>query len=311
MGRGPSYPYVGLEEAIALTRKTYDYTKRATAPVESIVTEAWKYSPSSSGSQKVLAALRAYGLVEDAPGTQGKSIKLTPRAIRILLDEEDSQERKEEIRKAALAPKWYEYCWRTWGKEMPASMRSNLLIEHGFVDTTVEGFLKDYRRTIAFAGLLDDVVLGKNENGILESQDSFKPDDWVQWESQGVLRMPAAKKLTHYSPDGKFAFVEGEPTGIPAGELIAAEPPETNELLKPQNIFTVPAIKPSALEGMKMHNDVIASGGITLQIQWPIELSQEAYDDLIDYLAILQKRAKRAIKPKENTESEVPSKSES
>ena len=47
-----------------------------------------------------------------------------------------------------------------------------------------------------------------------------------------------------------------------------------------------------------MQTDVIAIGGnsITLQIQWPTEITQEAYDDLVDYLGILQKRAKRAIK---------------
>jgi hypothetical protein len=47
-----------------------------------------------------------------------------------------------------------------------------------------------------------------------------------------------------------------------------------------------------------MQTDVIAIGGnsITIQIQWPTEITQDAYDDLVDYLGILQKRAKRAIK---------------
>src|ERR1700691_1515447 len=159
MGRGPSYPYVGLEEAIGLSRKMYDYTKRTAAPVDSVIVEAWGYTVTSSSGLKVLAALKAYGLVEDGAAASGKaSIKLTPRAIRILLDDQDTEERRQEIRKAALSPKWYEYCWKTWGKEMPPSMKSNLLIEHGFVDSTVESFLKDYRKTMAFAGLLDEVI---------------------------------------------------------------------------------------------------------------------------------------------------------
>ena len=47
-----------------------------------------------------------------------------------------------------------------------------------------------------------------------------------------------------------------------------------------------------------MQTDVIAIGSnsITIHIQWPTEITQEAYDDLVDYLGILQKRAKRAIK---------------
>jgi len=62
---------------------------------------------------------------------------------------------------------------------------------------------------------------------------------------------------------------------------------------------TIPAVAPStAQEGVKMQTDVIAIGGnsITIQIQWPTEITQDAYDDLVDYLNLLQKRAKRAIK---------------
>ena len=56
-----------------------------------------------------------------------------------------------------------------------------------------------------------------------------------------------------------------------------------------------------------MQTDVIAIGGnsITIQIQWPTEITQEAYDDLVDYLALLQKRAKRAIKAQPSADSQV------
>src|SRR5438034_10668610 len=130
MGRGPSYPYVDLEGAIGYARKVYEYAKRASAPAEAVIRDGLKLSITSSGAQKVIAALRAFGLIEDTPGTNGNGIKLTTRAIRILLDEQDSAERQEEIRKAALSPKWYDYCWSKWGKEMPPAMRSNLLIDH-------------------------------------------------------------------------------------------------------------------------------------------------------------------------------------
>lgn len=294
MGRGPSYPYVALEEAIALTKKMYDYAKRAPAAAEAVVTEAWKYSPSSSGSQKVLAALRSFGLVEDAPGTNGKSIKISPRGIRILLDDENSAERKDEIRKAALAPKWYEYCWKTFGKEMPASMRSNLLIEHGFVDTTVEGFLKDYRKTIAFAGLLDDASLGKTEKGIDESGNSFRIGDWVQWESQGVLQFEA-KRISAFYDDGKFATVEGSSNPIPVAELIAVPAPAA-----PPNLFVSPVspffAKPVTQGEAKMQTETFAlSDGVTCQIQWPSTMSKESFEDFEYRLEGIRRRVKRAF----------------
>jgi hypothetical protein len=308
MGRGPSYPYTDLEGAIVYTRKVYDYVKRGSAAVEAVVKDGLKLSPTSSGSQKVIAALRSFGLIEDAPGANSKAVKLSTRAIRILLDEPDSQERREELKKAALAPKWYEYCWSKWGKDMPPAMRSNLLIEHGFIESTVDGFLNDYRKSIAFAGLLDDVIFSGDGKSKDESKNSFKIGDWVQWERPGgILGLRQAKRLTGFSPKGDFAFVEDESTGIPINEVIAAERPETPEQAEkpfaPPNLFVspfpVPPAKPAAQGDQKMQTDVIAIGGnsITIQIQWPTEINQEAYDDLVDYLALLQKRAKRAIKP--------------
>lgn len=302
MGRGPSYPYVGLEEAIALARKVYDHAKRGPAPIDSLITEGFKYTSTSSSGAKVLAALRAFELIEDAPGANGKAVRLTPRSVRILLDDPESAERKDEIKTAALAPKWYEYCWNKWGADMPPAMKHNLLVEHGFVESTVDGFLKDYRTTMAFAGLLDDKLFGKSEKSAIQSKSQFQIGDYVQWETQGCLRLPSARRITAFLDGGKFATVEGSSNPIPVAELIPADPPEEPLVHAPD--ISIPAIKPSSQEGTKMQTDVIAIGGnsITLQIQWPTEITQDAYDDLVDYLDLLKKRAKRAIKPSQQYE---------
>ncbi len=293
MGRGPSYPYVDLEQAIALTRKMYDYTKRAPAPVDSVISEAWKYSATSSSGQKVLAALKAFGLIEDASGTSGRSLKLTQRAIRILLDDMDSDERRDEIKKSALSPKWYDFCWKTWGKEMPASMRSNLLIEHGFVDSTVEGFLKDYRKSISFAGLLDEVIFSNDEESKEESNMGFHVGEYIQWESQGILRMPAPKKITHFSEDQSYAFVEGSLTGIPVKELIAAQTPEVPEYQHLQP----PPIKDSHVSGSKkvQLDTVTLAEGITLHFQWPSAITAETYEDFLYQLEGIKRRIARSV----------------
>lgn len=293
MGRGPSYPYVGLEDAISLARKMYDYAKRGSAPVDSVITDALKYSATSSSGQKVLAALKAFGLVEDAPGTNGKAIKLTSRSVRILLDDQDSEERREEIRKAALSPKWYEYCWKKWGKDMPLAMKSNLLIEHGFVDSTVEGFLKDYRKTISFAGLLDEMIFGKDEKSAEQSENVPKIGDYVQWESGDVLKMPVAKKLASISQDGKWAFVEGDFTGIPIDELISAEPPEQSNQVEQRPQVRNNTEQPG---GVRMLTDTMTLGdGITLQLQWPTTISKDTYEDFLYQLEGFKRRVQRAV----------------
>jgi hypothetical protein len=319
MGRGPSYPYVGLEEAIGLSQKMYDYTKRAAAPVDSIITEAWKYSPTSSSGIKVLAALKAFGLVEDAAAASGKaSLKLTQRSIRILLDDQDTEERREEIRKAALSPKWYEYCWKTWGKEMPASMKSNLLIEHGFVDSTVESFLKDYRKTVAFAGLLDDVIFSKTDEEEEESNTGPKVGDWVQCEMNGELRLPEARKLVRIDDDpkhGKYGFIEGEGgqlNGVPYKDLILAEPPaaESKPKVQPQNIFTPPAMinfspattLPSRGE-IKMETESFSlSNGLSAQFQWPNAMSEDAFKRFEYFIEGVKMSVKQAIRKDPPTE---------
>jgi hypothetical protein len=256
MGRGPSYPYVGLEESIGLARKMYEYTKRAPADISSVVSEAWKYSPSSSSGQKVAAALKSFGLIEEGAGASGKTIKLTPRAIRILLDHGDSEERRKEIRAAALSPNWYARCWKTWGKEMPSSMRSSLLINEGFVDTTVDGFLRDYRKTLAFAGILDEVSereTGESSDILQEpGKDSNNLD--MQFETQGARNL-------HF---------------VPKNVVIASAPPPTkvNSDMRTET-FSLP-------------------DGISISVQWPPSITPDAVEDFEDYLKSLVKRIKRA-----------------
>ena len=82
MGRGPSYPYVDLEEAVALARKVYGYAKRSAAPIGSVVAEAWGYSAKSSSGEKVLAALKYFGLVEESMSGEAKMLKITDRAYK-------------------------------------------------------------------------------------------------------------------------------------------------------------------------------------------------------------------------------------
>lgn len=154
MARGPAYPYIDLETAVGLSRKVFEYTKRSSAPVDSVIKEAWGYSPTSSSGVKVYAAMKYYGLVE--ANENQKTLKLTDRGYRIVVDESSSDEWIVAVQEAALSPRWYKFCWETWGAEMPLSMKRSLIFEHGFVDSTVEGFLKDYKKTIEFSGLASE-----------------------------------------------------------------------------------------------------------------------------------------------------------
>lgn len=50
-----------------------------------------------------------------------------------------------------------------------------------------------------------------------ESDDKIQiqAGDYVQWESQGVLQFSVPRKVTGFSEDEEWAFVEGSNTGAP------------------------------------------------------------------------------------------------
>lgn len=299
MGRGPSYPFVDLEEAIGLTKKIYDYAKRSAAASDAVVEHALKYSLKSSGGIKTIAALKAFGLIEESEGNKAKTLKISDRAYRILVDDVASPERIQAVKDAALSPKWYEYCWKKWGASPPPSMRSTLILEHGFIPSTVDAFMRDYRKTLEYAGIGPaEEENPAEQDGSGSGSQPFNIGDYVQWESQGVLRMPAAKKLTHYSPDGKFGFVEGSFTGIPADQLIAGDPPEQ---VTPQQ----PALRNAMLQvgypNMRVETFSL-SDGITVNVQWPSSITQDAFEDLGEWLELLKKKIGRAVnKPQDKT----------
>jgi hypothetical protein len=151
MARGPAYPFVDLREAVKLLDKLHSFAKRTPAAVEQVAKDAWGWSATSSTPKKASAALKYFGLVDEV--RDGKAIKVSDRGYRILVDDADSPERKKAIRDAALSPAQYQYCYQTWGADLPPVAKSKLIFDRGFIASTVDGFLKDYKSSMDFAGL--------------------------------------------------------------------------------------------------------------------------------------------------------------
>lgn len=288
MGRGPSYPFIDLEEALGATKKIYDYTKRASAPAGAVVEHALGYSIKSSGGVKTIAALKSYGLIEEA----GQSLKITDRAYRILIDTPESSERKQAIKDAALSPKWYQSVFTKWGADPPTSTRSTLILEHKFIPTTVDSFLKNYKHTIEYAGLVDDTTNRMPHQSLDSSREkgyTLKIGDWVQWETQGCLRLPEAKRIATFIDDGRFAILEGSSNPIPAAELIPSEAPSASKTAQ-----NVPA---PAIGGTKMLSETYnLSAGIILQLHWPSEIAKVDFDDFLYQLEGIKRKLERAVK---------------
>lgn len=308
MARGPGYPYINLEEAVRLTRGLYDFAKRAPANLNSVLKEKWGYSPTSSSAVKVVAALKYYGLVDVTAAGDHENARISERAYRILVDTPTSPERKKALLDACLAPKAYKLCWDTWGKDMPDSMRSMLIFTHGFHESTVDGFLTNYRKSVAFAGLLDAGLENKQGSERLDaSGNALQVGDFVQWEHDGVLGLPRPLKLVKFAEDGTHAWVEGHSTGLPVTELVKTEAPQDdpNSGVSPppppppagnRTIGNLPArgfdVPPKAV-GMRQEVFSLSEGDVT--IQWPERMSQESLEDFNDWLTILKRKIARSV----------------
>ena len=159
-----------------------------------------------------------------------QAIRITDRAYRILIDTPDSLERKKAIKDAALSPKWYQAVFEKWGVDPPASTRSTLILQEGFIPTTVwDSFLNGYKQTIQFAGLTEKDAGGIGVALVMAlviGPISQRSATMYRWESKGLLGLPEAKRFAGFTPDGHFGFVEGSMTGLPISELIPADPPE-------------------------------------------------------------------------------------
>lgn len=149
--RSPSFPFVGLREALDRARTFYEAEQRNAARPETAAAH-WGYSAKSSGGKQTIAALRAFGLLD------GDSlVKLSGRALRILLDErEGSEERLRLVQQAALMPPVHARLWERYGAELPSlqTLRLSLILDEGFNENSVDDFLTEYRETLEYARLL-------------------------------------------------------------------------------------------------------------------------------------------------------------
>ena len=136
--RSPNFPFISLEQALERAQQFYDQEKRGSAPLL-VAAKHWEYSPSSSGSQQTVAALKSYGLMEDEGSGSNRKVRLTDLAIRILLDKRpDATERDQYKRQAALLPPIAVEVYDKWPNELPSAATLNhfLVLERGFNQTT-------------------------------------------------------------------------------------------------------------------------------------------------------------------------------
>lgn len=220
--RSPNYPGVSLREAVKLAKMLHDAEKGQHLIPKKAIFEHWGYSAKSSSALVALGALGKFGLLKYEGQGDARKGKLTGRALAILLP--DSPHRDEALREAALAPSIHKEIWEHYGGKLPSdsSLSYDLITERKFTQSGAAGFIRQFHSTVEFANLQESPA--GSGNTATENGDGFSIGDYVQWESQGVLRLPEARQIVGFY-DPEHAVLDGSSTGVPVEELIAADPP--------------------------------------------------------------------------------------
>jgi hypothetical protein len=160
-GRSPNYPGLDLETAIQRARTLYDRERTNVAHFDTIIRH-WGYQAASGSARVTYAALRHYGLLTDEGSGDRKRARLSDLALRIVQDSRpNSPERQAALQEAALTPSIHREVWDDYQGALPSddNLRYTLIRERGFTENGAEEFIREFRDTIAFAGLGEGATL--------------------------------------------------------------------------------------------------------------------------------------------------------
>ena len=160
--RSPAYPAIGLRNAVGRIQAIYGADRTAGSPRDAAL-QHMGFNRAHGQALAVLSALKKYGLVEE----QNRRVTLTRRALEILVRPENDQRRTEAVRAAARAPDIYRELLEQFDEGLPSdeSLYAELITDKGFNPNAVNGFIRDFRDTLDFAGLSPQDVLESDPGG--------------------------------------------------------------------------------------------------------------------------------------------------
>jgi hypothetical protein len=240
--RSPPYPYVGLGKALSKAEQLYGAVRHHAAALPTAA-KAWETGLKSSATLQSAAALIQYGLLDGEGSGDSRKVKLTPLALKIVMDKRpESAERVEALKEAALSPKIFAELFARYGT---AEGIDDTLLVHTLTAERVQlgkapyseesaaEVIRVYRDTMAYAGLSDsDTETDEGEAPEAPETDTSvfrvaaKVGEFVQWVPGGVAQFAEPKRVRAVSDDGDWAFVEGSKTGIAMYELEVVQAPK-------------------------------------------------------------------------------------
>jgi hypothetical protein len=154
--RSPSYPFISLRKAVERAQALYDGHRKEPTRLATLGA-TWNYSPSSSGLQQTVAAMKQFGLVEETGSGPDRKIQISDLARRILSDLRPGV-KQQSIAEAARRPKLIAEYLPKWVPDRPndAHCISELVFDKGFGELAARAFLRVFDETVQFAQLKVD-----------------------------------------------------------------------------------------------------------------------------------------------------------
>lgn len=237
--RSPPYPYIGLGRAVYRADQLYSAVRYHAAAMPTVA-KAWDTGPKSSATLQTVGALIQYGLLEDEGAGDARRLKLTPLALKIVMDKRpNSSEREAAEKEAALTPRVFAELYEQYG--LGEGIDDALLVHEltagrvqsgkaPFSEASAADVLRVYRDSILYSGLSDSDKDSDESPAPAEPEEAApRPEihvgDYVQWVAGGVAQFTEPARVRALSEDGNWAFVESSKTGVPMAELEIMQPP--------------------------------------------------------------------------------------
>ncbi len=213
--RSPEHPAITLEEAIRRTEVLYNQEHYNQVPAATVL-DHWGYRPKSGLGQRILAALRHYGLLEEKGSGDQRVVWLSENGKVLALKERDDPSWIRACQEAALAPAIHRKLWDRWGENGQLPSDSTIrweLVQLGFNPKTVQGFTSTFRATLEFANLLhqDDLDVTRHDDSA-DPCDAPTGDDVGQPKemSQQSQPMPSSGAIGTRDWDLTIPLMSGE-----------------------------------------------------------------------------------------------------
>ncbi len=142
--RSPKFPYISLSKALERIEILYRQVRKNETRIYDIAKD-WDLSPKSSSTDRSVAALQAFGLIEDSGSGESRKIRLSDFGYRILADDREGV-KAELLSAAALKPQVISEYIEKWGNERPDDSHalSHLQFDGGFTPEGAKIFLRVY-----------------------------------------------------------------------------------------------------------------------------------------------------------------------